>query len=273
MKWIFKAIDEDYLLFIGITSQSQGKIPVLGLPFGMGKSTLALWISFLIHKVLLGRTTTKLETYEETEKVWDCVFNNLFMQPAIIDQYVFRGPDAPYEPSILTEDEAIPFIVWDDMQETVGKNNQYDPYLKALAFRLTKGRDWFKVLVGTMPMRDELFKWYRNLFHMELIVPRRGIFEFQRTLYTRKFVDWDKNIAQAWYESESKLFGFPPLPVNVERRYKKWIKKEQRVIDKARWKLLKREETVEESVEQLTPDEASEAGRQLVMQRWRKPRK
>lgn len=263
LQWIFKAIDEDYLLFIGVTSQAQGKMRAVGLPFGMGKSTLALWLNYYVYKILFDRLNRDTESYDGLMRIWDCVFENLFLEPRELDQYVF-GP-RPVEPPIVLEGDAIPIVAWDDMQETVGKHNRYDPYLKDLAFRFTKGREWVKVVVGTFPMLDALFKWYRVLFHMELIIPRRGTFEFQRTLYTRKFLDWEKTVATAWYESEGKRFGFPDLPPEVRRHYRRWVKKQHARIDEQRRKQY--EQPLEPSPP-LPQSERSKVGKMLADIRW-----
>ncbi len=268
-KWIFKAIDENYLIFIAITSQVQGKIKSDSLPFGPGKSTLELWLAYAIYKRILETHYKEIiDTYEQTNKVWDIVFENLFMQPKEIDQYVFRGPKT-HPPPILVNDR-IPLVLWDDVQETVGKDNMFDPYLKRLAFRFTKGRDWFNVLIGSMPMVEDLFVWYRRLFHMEIIIPTRGRFEFQRTVFARKFERWDDATPRAWYESESKaMFGYPPLPPEIQARYNKWVKEQHAKLDKKRWKQSEEEE--EKPLEPPpTPSEASQAGRALIQARWRK---
>ena len=267
MEWIVKANEKNYLIFFCITSQAQGKIPIEGISFGMGKSTLSLWISYLVYKYHLKKKGVNVTSIDGINQVWDIVFQNLFMRPRVYDQYIFRGPDAPHPPTILTKHGAIPVIVADDMQETVGKNNRFDPYLQALAMRLTKARDWVSVVVGTMPKKADLFKWYRDLFTMELIIPTRGTFEFQRTIYKKSFRDWDTVIAKGWYESEGKKFGFPPLPTVIERRYKKWVRAEQHIIDIARWSQDKQKPIDEPPV----PDsEATIAARALVNRRWRK---
>lgn len=271
LQWMFKAIDEDKLLFIGITSQAQAKIPVEGFAFGMGKSTLALWLSYLVYKRLAQRQRWDVDSIEGTNKLWDVVFQNLFLRPQILDHYVFGGPEAPYKPPITIDyDNSIPLVLWDDMEESVGKFNHASQYLQTLAARLKKGRDWFKILLGTFPMGDDLFKRYRFLFHMELIVPQRGIFEFQRTLYARKFSDWDRTLSQAWYESESRMYGFPPLPPHIWNRYKAWIKEEHAILDKQRWKLEARMTKKEEEPEPIPQTEASKAALLLAQARWGK---
>jgi hypothetical protein len=125
--WIFKAIDEDYLLFLAITSQAQGKLKSDSIPYGMGKSTLALWISYMTYKRILERRGDDVESYEGKMRVWDIVFDNLFLIPYKLDRYVFRLGDK--KPPLVIYNR-IPLVVWDDMQETVGTDQQFNPYKK-----------------------------------------------------------------------------------------------------------------------------------------------
>jgi hypothetical protein len=249
--WIFKAIDEDYLLFLAITSQAQGKKKSDSIPYGMGKSTLALWISYLTYKRILERRGDDVESYEGKMRVWDIVFDNLFLIPYKLDRYVFRlgGKKPP-----ITIYNRIPLVVWDDMQETVGTDQQFNPYLRKLAYRLTKARNWLHVLIGTMPMLDCLLSRYKNLFYMEVIIPRRGVFEFQRTVYVRRFDEWDRVRRIAWYESETQV-EFPPLPIEIEHRYEKWLEKEHEELDRLRIegyeKMLAEEAKVDDSKEKF----------------------
>ena len=59
------ALKNDFFFGILISSQSQGKKKSLNLPFGLGKTTLAMWISYVLH----GQN-------------WDSVFDGMFYYPS-----------------------------------------------------------------------------------------------------------------------------------------------------------------------------------------------
>ena len=88
------AIEHDYFIPILVSSQTQGKFKSLNLPFGMGKSSLSLWLSYLLHN-----------------QDWDAVFDHLYYYPSdVVRALIPMEEDSPKA--------RIPCLVWDDVQAT-----------------------------------------------------------------------------------------------------------------------------------------------------------
>jgi hypothetical protein len=242
MDWILRAVYEDYLVPIVVTSQTQGKIPSLGLPFGQGKSTFALWLSYMAYREVM-KDKVDVNSVEGVREVWRVVFENLFLLPEELDKYVFRHPE--FRKPSVTVDGRIPLVVWDDMQETVGKRRRFDRYLNELADRLTKGREKVAVIVGTCPHLAMLMRPFREFFNIEVLIPQRGRFEVQKMHYVRRFDRWDDHQVRAWYQSESGFYT-PTLPPDIQKAYDEWKEKEQAKLDARRWRLKALEEEEEE---------------------------
>ena len=92
----------------------------------------------------------------------------------------------------------------------------------------------FKVLIGTCPKLEDLVKWFKEIFsNFEVITPTRGVYEFQKTSWTRRFDNWLSATPHAKYQSESAIAV--NLPPHIERKYDKWHDYEMEIIDRERF--------------------------------------
>lgn len=74
-----------------------------------------------------------------------------------------------------------PGIVIDDMQIDFGKHRSHDKALQELAYFMTVQRTEISVVIGTASHRNMLQKDFREeLFHFEIIIPKRGMYEIQQ---------------------------------------------------------------------------------------------
>jgi len=150
-EYIQAALKEDHLLCILITSEAQARLPSEGWSYGAGKSTLAM----------------NLAKYE--------VYNGDFEQ---VKKHMIGFA---YELKKFLRPPSTPCVIWDDMQNDVGVDAANDKAVKQLFKLLTMMRPYLKVLIGTAPYRGILAKHFREyLFHFEIFIPTRGVFEVQR---------------------------------------------------------------------------------------------
>lgn len=199
LDYINLAIKDNYLVYILVTSSAQAKVKSLGLDYGMGKSTRAMW---MLNTIYAGN--------------WEKVKSNMVARPVQIKKILDRG-----------------FTTmawgWDDMQATVGKDKQHDPKVRELAYYMTTLRPYYNVMIGTAPHRGMLQKDFRDLFHFEVITPVRGRYEVQQL---KRWIDYKKPTRtkdRLRYRGE----GFSmALPKHMEVWYRAWRDKQNQLIRK-----------------------------------------
>ncbi|MDH5439055.1 MAG: hypothetical protein OEZ48_00145 [Candidatus Bathyarchaeota archaeon] len=149
--YVWTAINRNYMIGILITSQAEARIKGEGWSFGAGKSTFAL--EFAKRYVFGGD--------------WEMTKAHLI---SFVDELEpFLGP--PRKPGIII----------DDMQIDFGKHKSHDKTLQELAYFMTVTRPDMSVIIGTASHRNMLQKDFREeLFHFEIIIPKRGMYEIQQ---------------------------------------------------------------------------------------------
>lgn len=208
LRYISLAQYSDYLLVLLITSSSEGREPSLGLDYGLGKSTLMLWLADLFVSL-----STRFQGKPKAD-VWDYIFNTqLITFPWELERLFYTLPVRyPGDPV---------FVLIDDMQRSFGKDRSKDNYIRSLANRLTTSRQQIAVVVGSAPDISEIAYPFRYKFNFEIKVPRRGTFEIQRL---KKWTDF-QNPYQTRVSMPVTDFStdeFPALDPEFDSRYKKW---------------------------------------------------
>jgi len=212
--YINLAIRQNYMVNILITSSAEAKLPSLGFDYGAGKSTEMLNLLKLIWGT------------------WERVKRNLVGIPYEIKPILER----PFKSLAWG---------WDDMQLTVGKDKQNDPDVKELAYYLTTVRPYYSVMLGTAPHRGMLQKDFREMFHFEVIIPVRGIYEVQQLKHWIDFKNPQRIKDRLRYKGQ---MIFSKLPPDMQKWYNKWrhsknleIRKTISLFDKATGSALKLE--------------------------------
>ena len=188
--WIDFAILGDYMLWVLVTSGAKGKQPNVGVNWGAGKSTFGLLLT------------------------WDGIYAGDWekVKANTIGAYWHIKP-------ILERPRKTLGVYWDDMQLTVGKDKQHNPDIKELAYFLTTVRPYVKVWVCSAPHRGDLHKDFRELFHIEVIIYKRGFYEVQ---VLKRFIDWKKpmNVKERMrYRGKGR---FQKLPSPIQSWYDRW---------------------------------------------------
>lgn len=211
---IISNIHEDYLEITLITSRTQGKLTSIQRPFGVGKSTLAFYLSFLLHKV----------AHEGIEAMFDPDIGDMRVWAEVFDHAAYTLDEVI---DIITHtEERIPCIVWDDAQLTAPAVTHITKEMKEKIEYLSIARPFVANIIMTAPNISELAKPLRKLVSYELIVPERGRYEVQRIVRRKNFYAPTKDYERMLYLSDGV---FPPFPPEVQRMYDEWRRKHTKI--------------------------------------------
>jgi hypothetical protein len=240
------ALKSDYFLPFLITSQTAAKYKSTNLPYGLGKSTLALWISYELHN-----------------HDWEAVFRDLCYYPSEVLEKTAPDPDRK---------EKVPCIVWDAVQATAPAAQSVPGIIRDMAGRLSESRPEMSILVMTAPNFNSIAAPLRHLVVFEIIVFDRGYYEVQKIVYRKNFQNPLQDLVNLEYiEGTDESVGFPPLPDEIQRRYDVWRASKKSPRDKSLLDALENfERKLAGEEEAVTPSEASELARALVRKRWDK---
>jgi len=192
-----KAINEDYLVFILVTSQTRGKFKSLNLPFGLGKTTLALWLSYSIHN------------YD-----WEQVFEHLYYYPDKLLEGIEGAAEAKTR---------LPSPIWDDAQFTCPAEQSVPSAVRRMAGRLSTARAETPCVIMTAPNILSIAAPLRKLVSFEVIVWERAHFEIQQITYYKNFANpLADNMKLDFIEGDPEQTVFPDLPSDVKARYNIW---------------------------------------------------
>jgi hypothetical protein len=223
--YIDAAIWHDYLIGILITSASEGKLASLGIDYGVGKSTLMLRLAYLFLDKY-GDKFTRNPCFSRDEK-WNRVFSMLRTFPYELEEFFFNAPKRYFGEPV--------FLLYDDMQRTLGKTRSRDTYVRSLCERASTARNQLAVLIGTAPDIGTLAYPWRYFFNFEVIIPERGYYEVQRLKKWKPFDNPYQTYVKLDYKGEvSRQIGsapFPRLDSDIEDRYQNWRTEANRRFD------------------------------------------
>ena len=258
MDYIDLAIWRDYLICILITSAAEGALPSMGIDYGVGKSTLMMYIPYLFvlryGKDGDGKPLATYDQYGQLDQIlneqeaWNQVFSMLHTMPWELEDFFYNSPRRYFGQPV--------FFLYDDMQRTLGKARSRDAYVRTLKERITTSRTQLAVFIGSAPDIGELAYPFRYLFNFEIIVPQRGKFEIQRIKKWKPF--WAPYTTQVsmpkqFASKSSDNLKFPPLPYpDVQNRYNDWREEANKRFDEGEgeWRLR--------SIRNVLPDEATQ---------------
>ncbi|MEM2944628.1 MAG: hypothetical protein QW087_07810, partial [Methanomassiliicoccales archaeon] len=210
-------IDNDFLEIFLITSQSAGMEPSMGRAFGVGKSSLSIWMAYRAHAYARGliRFEKKGEELvlvdEASEK------EKLAVMEDVVRKYTFWNI-LDVVKKIQTTREHIPALIWDDVQRTCPAWQHIAPKLRAQIEYLTMARQRVANIILTAPAMSDIARPLRRNVTWEIIVPQRGIYEVQFLVKHRDFYNPDGDLGRLWYEATGT---FSPLPAEIDGIYKR----------------------------------------------------
>lgn len=192
--YLLEAVQNDYLVTALITSYTQAKRKTKNLPFGLGKTTLAFWLSYYLNG-----------------KNWDLVFQRCAYNPYSLGKMLQPG----------TERKTC--VLWDDVQATAPAEQGVPRPIRKLANFLSTERPEVACLLMTAPNMSLISSPIRRLILFEIIVSERGQYEVQKISYHKNFKAPLIDLARLEYMEETAASEpFPPLPIDVMQRYNHW---------------------------------------------------
>lgn len=199
--YLSEALSHDYFVPLIVTSMTKGKFKSMNLPFGLGKTTLALWISYVLHG-----------------KDWDKTFADLTYYPSEMVDILVPNKDGL---------EKRPAVVADDLQLTCPADVSVPRVVRRLAGYLSTNRPEVSVLIMTAPNISSIAAPLRRLVAFELIVWERGHYEVQQIVYHKNFRNPLQDLMNLQFVEGKSGDGedattFDPLPTEILQRYNTW---------------------------------------------------
>jgi DNA-directed RNA polymerase subunit RPC12/RpoP len=212
---LFQNINEDYLEVFLITSQAGGREPSEGRQFGVGKSTLGIWITYRAHAFDAGTVYVEggqlIDVNDEDGRVK--------LMKHIIDNYVvWTLSDLLKVVLEASAGRRIPAVMWDDVQLDCPAWQHIPKEKREAIERISVLRPLVANIVMTAPAISEIAKPLRKYVTWEVIVPRRGVYEIQFIAKKRDFYNPTEDRARLWYDATGT---FTPLPEEVMQHYRK----------------------------------------------------
>ena len=205
--YLVEAINENYLITMAVTSYTQAKRPTQNLPFGLGKTTLALELNYLLQ----GGDPT----YNDPD-IWEKTFASSVYNP--LELVKLLKPGTPRKNC----------VVWDDVQATAPAEQGVPRAIRRLANFLSTERPEVACLIFTTPNVNQISSPLRKLVNFEVIVSERGLYEVHKIVYMKDYRRplVDRSRLQYMEELDQTL-PFPPLRPNIQERYDLWRIKEK----------------------------------------------
>lgn len=231
-QYLATAIKDNYLMIAIITSHTQGKVKSINLPFGVGKTTFALWTSYIINAAP--------GTYKPNKPDFHNPFNG--KDPVVIENWkkvlslmVYNVYDCAM---LLKPGSSRKLLgLWDDVPATAPAERGVPSALYKFKGYLTTTRPELACLLMTASNRAEVAAPLRKLALFEIIIARRGYYEVQKVQFFKNFRNPDKDKCRLTYLEEGK---FPQLPDFVEQWYIEWRVREKRKLFPEIAEMLKR---------------------------------
>jgi hypothetical protein len=198
------AITKNYLITIAITSYTQAKNQTRNLPFGLGKTSLAMELAYL----LLGGT---LNDCFQNKNIWEKVHKIMAYDPCVMGENLKPGR------------ERTPCVIWDDVQATAPASQSVPIAIRSLANFISTERPECACIILTTPNLNFIAAPLRKLVNFEIIISERGLYEVHKYSY---FKDFKRPLQDRMHfdyiEELPRDQPFPPLPAFEQEWYDKW---------------------------------------------------
>lgn len=203
-EFIGDAITQDYLITAAITSYTQAKNQTRNLPFGLGKTTLAMDLSYLLQG-------GSIHDNYQNNNVWEKVKENI----------VYNA----YDLGVLLEPgtKRKTCVIWDDVQATAPASQSVPKPIRALANFISTERPEVALIIFTTPNLNFISAPLRKLVNFEIIVSERGLYEVHKLSYYKDFKrPLQDRMHFDYVEEVPRDEPFPPLPAHIKEWYNQW---------------------------------------------------
>lgn len=188
--------------------------------FGIGKSTLSLWFSYIIH-FGARRSINRADYNINDNEIWDEVFQNLVGNKYDFIRRIKEIQNALDECSNEKEllQKKVPCLIADDVQAWMPALPGLQKDIADLVGLITVDRPLFANLILTAPSIDTIANALRKHISFEVIVYERGKAEIQQITVRKnfKYPEKDIKILRYWYD-----IRFDALPDFIIARYNNW---------------------------------------------------
>ena len=256
-----KALQSDFFITLLVSSQTKGKFKSMNLPFGLGKTNLAMWLSYTLHGGVSG---------DDDDPVWEEVFDHMKYYPSKIMKAIIPEDGKPPR-------NKIPAIIYDDVQFTAPAAQSVPQVVRDFASDLTTERPALAILILTSPNMNNMAAPLRKLVTYELIVSERGFYEVQQITYHKNYKNplMDKvslDFVEGQKEGENPTI-FPQLSPKIQQRYDEWRAmekrpKQRRLVDRLNKYEMQLEGTTFKETDPADVILASKAASALAKKRW-----
>jgi hypothetical protein len=231
---IAQNIDEDFLELYLITSQAAGLEPSMGRPFGVGKSTLAIWMGYRAFAYKNGTL------YMEGDRIIDNTPDDqrIELMRYIIDNYMKWSLEDVVN-TIRDTKDVVPAIIWDDVQRDCPAYQFVKKRKREMIEYLTMARQRVSNIIMTAPSMGDIIRPLRRNITWELIVSQRGTYEVQFIAKKRDFYNPTDDFSRLWYEVTGH---FDPLPEEIDQYYKKVRDKNLNIVSTEEGKIEEEQE-------------------------------
>lgn len=203
-EFLADAITKNYLITIAITSYTQAKNQTRNLPFGLGKTSLALELAYLLHGGSVNDNYQRKDVWEKVHKV--------------------MAYD-PYSMGVILEPgtERMSCAVWDDVQATAPASQSVPLAIRSLANFISTERPECACIILTCPNLNFIAAPLRKLVNFEIIVSERGLYEVHKYSYFKDFKrPMQDRMHFDYVEEVPRDQPFPALPDFEQQWYDKW---------------------------------------------------
>jgi hypothetical protein len=203
-EYIAESISNNFLITIAITSYTQAKYQSANLPFGLGKTTLAMELAYLLNG---GRID---DIYSDSH-IWERVHKIMKYNPQEIGELLEPGR------------ERLTCAIWDDVQATAPSSQSVPSAIRELANFISTERPECACIFFTCPNINFISAPLRKLVNFEIIVSERGFYEVHKISYHKDFKHPMEDLMSFNYVDEiPRLEPFPPLPKFEQDWYNVW---------------------------------------------------
>jgi len=203
-QYVGEAIAKDYLITIAITSYTQAKYQTANLPFGLGKTTLAMQLAYLLN----GGSVN--DNYSD-RRVWEKVHNIMCYDPLAVAKLLEPGSERKR------------CIIWDDPQATAPSSSSVPIAIRKLANFISTERPECACIFLTTPNLNFIAAPLRKLVNFEIIISERGFYEVHKISYYKDFKRPLQDQMHFDYVDEvSHDAPFPALPTIEQAWYNHW---------------------------------------------------
>jgi hypothetical protein len=202
--FVADAITKNYLITIAITSYTQAKNQTRNLPFGLGKTTLAEKIAYLLY----GGSVN--DNYQN-KNVWEKVHNIMAYDP--------------YSLGVLLEPgkERKPCVIYDDVQATAPASQSVPLAVRSLANFISTERPECACIIFTCPNLNFIAAPLRKLVNFEIIISERGYYEVHKYSYYKDFKrPLQDRMHFDYIEENPRTEPFTALPDFEQQGYDNW---------------------------------------------------